>query len=97
MAKYRKGKLSKNEREALTIKAMTEFGDGALYAIKDGTIGKTLYAYADTRKDAHKIRLLMPLKWNNLHCIVIYDSDPEPVDEDEEFEWMDPALYSPEK
>jgi len=96
VAKYKKGKMSRQEVEALIVKAIAEFGDRALYAIKNGTIGKTLYAYADTKEDAHKIRLLMPLRWNNLHCIVIYDSDPDP-EEEEEFEWMDPALYSPKE
>ena len=95
MTKYRKDKMSKKELNALILKAMSEFGDRAMYTIRNGTIGKTLYAYADTKDDAHVIRELMPLKWNNLYCIVVYDTDPEPEEDDDYEEWFDPALYDP--
>ncbi len=87
--------MSKKEESALLLKAISEFGDRALYEIKNGTIGKTLYAHADSKDDAHVIRELMPLKWNNLYCIVLYDSDPEPEYDDEFEEWHDPTLYDP--
>ncbi len=95
MAKFRKDKMSKKQEEALILKAISEFGDRALYTIRNGTIGKTLYAHADSKDDAHVIRELMPLRWNNLYCIVLYDSDLEPEDDDEFEEWHDPTLYDP--
>jgi len=95
VAKFRKNKMSKKEQDSLILKAISEFGDRALYTIRNGTIGQTIYAYADTKDDAHVIRELMPLKWNNLYCIVIYDSDPEPEEEDEYEDWLDPVHYDP--
>ena len=65
-------KLSKSQKEILLLKAQTEFGDYALYEVKNGTHGLTLYVYPDLIEDASRLRKAVPLQWNNLFTIVTY-------------------------
>jgi hypothetical protein len=65
-------KLSKSQKEVLLLKAQTEFGDYALYEVRNGTHGLTLYVYPDLVEDAPRLRKAVPLHWNNLFTIVSY-------------------------
>ncbi len=68
----------------LTLKALAEFGDRAVYEVRTGTRGMALFAYADTREDSSILRKLIPSSWNGLYTIVIYTDLPE-EDNDEEY------------
>ena len=70
-------KLSKKQKEMLTLKALAEFGDRAVYEVRKGTRGMALFAYADTREDSSILRKLIPSSWNGLYTIVIYTDLPE--------------------
>ena len=89
MPNSKKKKLSKRQKEVLILKAITEFGDRAVYDIRNGTLGMTLYAHADTREISRNLRKLIPSDWNGLKTIVTYFEEPE----DEEYENED--LYDP--
>jgi hypothetical protein len=65
-------KLSESQKEVLLLKAQTEFGDYALYEVKNGTHGLTLYVYPELVEDAPRLRKAVPLQWNNLFTIVSY-------------------------
>ena len=67
----------------LTLKALAEFGDRAVYEVRKGTRGMALFAYADTREDSSILRKLIPSSWNGLYTIVIYTDLPE--DDAEEY------------
>ena len=49
-------KLSDKQKDLLLIKAITEFGDLAIYKVVNGSHGLTLHAYADSPKDATLLR-----------------------------------------
>ena len=70
-------KLSKSQKEVLLLKAQTEFGDYALYEVRNGTHGLTLYVYPDLVEDAPRLRKAVPLHWNNLFTMVIYINTPD--------------------
>lgn len=77
MPNSKKNKLSKRQKEVLILKAITEFGDKAVYEIRKGTLGMTLYAHADSRTDSRFLRKLIPSDWNGLKTIVTYIEEPE--------------------
>ena len=91
MPKFKKGKWSKNQKEALVIKAMAQFGDRGTYSVESGTMGMTLYVHADTPEDAHILRREIPLQWFGYYTIVLYFEDFI----DEEYEYEDENLYHP--
>ncbi len=86
MPNSKKKKLSKRQKEVLILKAITEFGDSAVYDIRNGTLGMTLYAHAEVREESRVLRKLIPSDWNGLKTIVTYIEEP---DEDEDYEMYD--------
>ena len=84
----KKNRLSKTEKEALILKAITEFGDRGLYDVSQSTLGMALYVHADTREDSKILRRLIPTDWNGLYTIVLYTEEPEDYEDEE--------LYHPE-
>jgi|TARA_R110000796_G_scaffold53171_1_gene125001 hypothetical protein len=70
-------KLSDKQKDLLLIKAITEFGDLAIYKVVNGSHGLTLHAYADSPKDATLLRRMIPLWWNGLFTMVIYINTPD--------------------
>ena len=66
---------------------MIEFGDRAIYEVREGTRGMGLFAYADTREDSSILRKLIPSSWKGLYTTVIYTDLPE--------EYEDLELYGP--
>ena len=83
----KKNRLSKTEKEALILKAITEFGDRGLYDVSQSTLGMALYVHADTREDSKILRRLIPTDWNGLYTIVLYTDEPE--------DYEDESLYDP--
>ncbi len=88
---FKKGKLSKYQKQVLVEKAIAEFGDRGIYTLENGTLGMTLYVHADSPEEAHILRRTIPLQWNGYYTIVLYYQDLV----DEEYEYEDEDLYDP--
>tara|TARA_R100000664_G_C2675682_1_gene85826 strand:- start:229 stop:501 length:273 start_codon:yes stop_codon:yes gene_type:complete len=85
----KKNRLSKSEKEALILKAISQFGDRGLYDVSQSTLGMALYVHADTREDSRVLRRLIPTDWNGLYTIVLYTEEPE------DFDYENEDLYDP--
>ena len=89
MSSKKKNLLSKREKEALVLKAISQFGDRGIYDVSQSTLGMALYVHADTREDSKILRRLIPTDWNGLYTIVLYTEEPE------DFEYENEDLYDP--
>ena len=89
MSSKKKNRLSKSEKEALILKAISQFGDRGLYDVSQSTLGMALYVHADTREDSRVLRRLIPTDWNGLYTIVLYTEEPE------DFDYENEDLYDP--
>jgi hypothetical protein len=83
----KKFRLPSKEKEALILKAITEFGDRGVYDVSQSTLGMALYVHADSREDSKILRRLIPTDWNGLYTIVLYTEEPE--------DYEDESLYDP--
>ena len=88
MSSKKKNRLLKREKEALILKAISEFGDRGIYDVSQSTLGMALYVHADTREDSRVLRRLIPTDWNGLYTIVLYTEEPE--------DYEDEDLYCPQ-
>lgn len=60
--------------DELILKAAIEFGPDYLYIIKNSTLGRTLLIDAGTRLESREVRKKVPMTWNGLYTVVLYDS-----------------------
>jgi hypothetical protein len=79
----KKCRLASKEKEALILKAITEFGDRGVYDVSQSTLGMALYVHADSREDSKILRRLIPTDWNGLYTIVLYTEEPEDYEDEE--------------
>ena len=89
MSSKKKNLLSKREKEALVLKAISQFGDRGIYDVSQSPLGMALYVHADTREDSKILRRLIPTDWNGPYTIVLYTEEPE------DFEYENEDLYDP--
>ena len=87
MPNKKKFRLPSKEKEALILKAITEFGDRGVYDVSQSPLGMALYVHADSREDSKILRRLIPTDWNGLYTIVLYTEEPE--------DYEDESLYDP--
>ncbi len=74
--------MSPLERDDLILEAALEWGADAMFDIRPGTLGLTLYAHCDLKEDASYLRKKIPLDWHGLYTIVTYNTDPNPPRKD---------------
>jgi hypothetical protein len=81
--------MALKKEDVLILKAAIELGSNCNYTIKKGGLGKTLVIDAGTRSKAREVRKKVPIEWEGLYTLVIYNKAAE---EDEEDSLYDPSL-----
>lgn len=85
--------MSPLERDNIILEAALEWGADAMFDIRPGTLGLTLYADCDCKEDASYLRKLIPLEWHGLYTIVTYTYNPDgEVEKDPYEDLYDPKL-----
>ena len=69
--------MSPLERDNLILEAALEWGADAMYDIRMGTLGLTLYVDCESRAESSYLRKKIPSSWHGLYTIVTYTYDPE--------------------
>ena len=67
------------EDDTLKLKAAVEFGADYTYTIRQGTLGRSIYANAYSRKEAAELRKKMPPYWEGLRTMVLYHASGPPL------------------
>ena len=67
--------MTRNERDEIVLKAAIEFGSDYFFRVDYGTLGLTLYAEASNKAEASALRRDMPIYFEGLYTIVLYESD----------------------
>lgn len=60
------------ERDDLILAAALEWGSDAMYDIRIGTLGPTLYADCLNKAEASFLRKQIPIFWHDLYTVVRY-------------------------
>ena len=64
-------------KDELLLRAIVEIDSECAYYIKKGGLGRTLYVDAITDKKASEVRKKLPIMWNNMYTVVLYDTNIE--------------------
>ena len=64
-------------KDELLLRAIVEIDSECAYYIKQGGLGPTLYVDAKTDKKASEVRKKLPIMWNNMYTVVLYDTNIE--------------------
>ena len=85
--------VSPLERDNIILEAALEWGADAMYDIRAGTLGLTLYVDCDNKAEASYLRKQIPLDWHGLYTVVTYTYNLEGEVEKDPYEHLyDPKL-----
>jgi len=87
------------ERDNIILEAALEWGADAMYDIRNGTLGPTLYIDCNCKEESSYIRHKVPAYFHGLYVVVTYPTHVLTYDQAdklfEEDSHMDIELYHP--
>ena len=87
------------ERDNIILEAALEWGADAMYDIRNGTLGPTLYIDCSCKEESSYIRNKVPAYFHGLYVVVTYPTHILTYEQADELlgdePYLDPELYDP--